>query len=229
MTTAGQGAPDLAVLGDPRALPDDWTGLAVPHLVFDDSDRFLLSSAPFGMGLYVVLSRQRGVSALDLIRILRRRAAGAAVLALAEAWPDSLEPWLDAGADMVLPATLRAAELQAAIHALRRRQQPAAVNGPWRLQQSASALALPDGQQIALSEAERTLLACLAEAPQHRVRRQALVEQLWGGEAEAMDNALRALVYRLRRRIERAWPAGAPLHAVSGVGYEFRAPLRRMP
>ena len=54
MTTAGQDAPDLAVLGDPRALPDGWTGLAVPHLVFDDSDRFLLSSAPFGMGLYVV-------------------------------------------------------------------------------------------------------------------------------------------------------------------------------
>jgi two-component system OmpR family response regulator len=229
MTAAGQGAPDLAVLGDPRMLPAGWAGAAVPHLDFDDSDRFLLSAAPFGMGLYLVLPRQRGVSALDLIRILRRRAAHAAVLALADTWPDSLQPWLDAGADMVLPATLRAAELQAAINALRRRQQPAPASGPWRLQQSASALALPDGQRIALSEAERTLLTCLAEAPQHRAPRQALVELLWGHDAEAMDNALRALVYRLRRRIERAWPAGAPLHAVSGVGYEFRAPLRRMP
>ena len=229
MTTAGQGAPDLAVLGDPRALPAGWAGAAGPHLSFDDSDRFLLSAAPFGMSLYLVLPRQRGVSALDLIRILRRRAAGAAVLALAEAWPDSLAPWLDAGADMVLPASLRAVELQAAVRALRRRLQPLPAHGPWRLQQSASALVLPNGHRITLSEAERTLLACLAEAPQHRAPRRALVEQLWGGEAEAMDNALRALVYRLRRRIERAWPAGAPLHAVSGVGYEFRAPLLRMP
>ena len=229
MTVAAQGAPDLAVLGDPRALPDGWAGAAVAHRVFDDSDQFLLSSAPFGMDLYLVLPRQRGVQALDLIRILRRRAPGAAVLALADAWPGSLEPWLDAGADMVLPATLRIAELQAAINALRRRLRPVAATGPWRLLQSESAFSLPDGQRIPLSEAERTLLACLAEAPRHRAPRQALVEQLWGGEAEAMDNALRALVYRLRRRIERAWPAGAPLHAVSGVGYEFRAPLRRMP
>jgi two-component system OmpR family response regulator len=229
MTAAGQGAPDVAVLGDPRALTDGWAGAGLTHVVFDDSDRFLLSPAPFGMDLYLVLPRQRGVAALDLIRILRRRAPGAAVLALADAWPGSLAPWLDAGADMVLPATLRAAELQAAINALRRRLQPVPANGPWRLLQAASALALPDGQRVPLSEAERTLLACLAEAPHHRAQRQALVEQLWGGDAGAMENALRALVYRLRRRIERAWPAGAPLHAVSGVGYEFRAPLRRMP
>ena len=229
LNAATDEAPGWAVLGDARVLPEGWAALATPHAVFDDSDRFLLSAAPFGMDLYLVLPRQRGVPALDLIRILRRRTPDAAVLALTDAWPSPLEAWLDAGADMVLPLALRAAELQAALNALRRRQRPPAATGPWRLLQSQSALALPDGQRVPLSEAERTLLTSLADAPHHREQRRALVERLWGSETDAMDNALRALVYRLRRRIERVWPAGAPLHAVSGVGYEFRAPLRRLP
>jgi two-component system OmpR family response regulator len=225
---AGPRAAELAVLGDCSALPAGWTRDR-HHAAFDDGDRFLLSSAPFGFDLYLVLPRQSGVPALDLIRILRRRAPGAAVLALADAWPASLAPWLDAGADMVLPASVQAAELQAAIAALLRRLQPAAGGGPWRLLESDSALVLPDGARLALSEAERTLLACLADAPQHRAERAALLERLWGPAAAPMHNALQALVYRLRRRIDRAWPAGAPLHAVSRVGYEFRAPLRRLP
>jgi two-component system OmpR family response regulator len=225
---AGACASDLVVLGDGSVLPTGWAGDR-HHAAFDDGDRFLLSSAPFGFDLYLVLPRQSGVPVLDLIRILRRRAPGAALLALADAWPASLAPWLDAGADMVLPVSVQAPELQAAIAALLRRLQPAPGAGPWRLLESESTLLLPDAGRLALSEGERTLLACLADAPQHRVERGALLERLWGPEPAPMHNALQALVYRLRRRIERAWPAGAPLHAVSRVGYEFRAPLRRLP
>lgn len=65
----------------------------------------------------------------------------------------------------------------------------------------------------------------MAQAQAHRVQRRELLQALWGEQAGDMDNALQAMMYRLRRRIEQAsrWPA--PVHAVARVGYEFRAPL----
>ena len=39
-------------------------------------------------------------------------------------------------------------------------------------------------------------------------------------------NCGNAVVYRLKRRIEKATPAVVPLQAKSRVGYQFRAPLR---
>ena len=43
---------------------------------------------------------------------------------------------------------------------------------------------------------------------------------------EEPDNTLSAIIYRLRRRIERATASPVPLQALSRVGYVFRGPLR---
>jgi DNA-binding response OmpR family regulator len=217
----------LAVLGDVTPLPIGWAGDAPMPESFEDSDRFLLSPAPFGFDLYLVLPWQRGLSALDLVRIVRRRVPHAAVLALTDDWPGAVGPWLDAGADMVLPVTLSAEQLQAALAALRRRRNRQLVGDGWRLLSSPPTLVLPDDLQVGLSEPEFIFLACLADAPGHVAQRQALVECLWGASAGPMENALQALVHQLRRRIERVWPHELPLHPVEGGGYEFRKPLSR--
>lgn len=90
--------------------------------------------------------------------------------------------------------------------------------------ESQAKLETPDGATIPLSDTDLTILRCFV-ANGGKADRQALIERLWGAEAGAMDNALHATVYRLRKRIEQAGQTRAPLHAVSRVGYEFRAPL----
>jgi DNA-binding response OmpR family regulator len=71
------------------------------------------------------------------------------------------------------------------------------------------------------------LLQCFIEAGGEVVERELLRQRLGRtGQGEGGKDGLNAVVFRLRRRIERATPTLVPLQAKSGVGYVFRAPLR---
>lgn len=220
-TTVGAG-PRLAWVG-PRWRSDSALPWAVT--VFEDSDDFLLSAAPFDFEVFVIRSSQHGVGGLDLIRIIRRRTT-AGILALCDRPRDDFASYLDGGADMVLGMDVPLDHLRAGISALARRagQGRKAEYSAWKLLESQATLETPEGAHIPLSETDLTILRCFA-ANGGKAERGELIERLWGAEAAAMDNALHATVYRLRKRIEQAGQARAPLHAVSRVGYEFRAPL----
>lgn len=223
-------AAPLAWIGDSTAPP---RALAATAVRYEDSDDFLLSPQAFEHDFYVVQLVQRGVCGIDLIRLIRRRSTAGIVALCNEAQDDFVEA-LDAGADMVLGHGAPPAHLGAAIAAVRRRaglaaaaaaSAASAAPSPWTLHEAHSQLQAPDGTVIALSDSDLTIMRCFAAAGGAQVARQVLVERLWGEAAGAMDNALHATVYRLRKRIEQAGQALVPVHAVSRVGYEFRAPL----
>lgn len=213
-----------------------WIGLHGPASVaglpvqrFEDSDDFLLSAAPHGWGAYVVEGEQRGVAASDLIRLLRRR-CDAPLLLLSAAPARDFVPGLKAGADMVLPLDVPRTHVAAALAAVQRRAGPygalaTRADVPWRLEAARGVLVAPDGSQVALTEADRVILAACAQAPDRRVSREELARRLWGEVHEGMDNALHATVYRLRKRIESGGRLLSPLQAVPRLGYEFRARL----
>lgn len=225
----------------PRA-PLAWLGPQPPQpglpadqwQVWSDSDQFLLSEGAFGHPFYVVQTQQRGIGGLALVTLLRQRSA-AGILALSRRPQAEWVPALDAGADLLLPLNAPPDHLMAAVRAVQRRCGPQAAPAmrpppptdlPWTLALADHALVTPDGTRIVLSANELVVMRNLAAAPAHRLQRRELLEQLWGEQAGDMDNALQAMMYRLRRRIEHAsrWPA--PVHAVARVGYEFRAPLK---
>ncbi|MDN3919294.1 winged helix-turn-helix domain-containing protein [Roseateles violae] len=223
----------------PRSGPDAmaWIGNGAGHLalgsecaLFEDSDDFLLSPDPFGFGFYLVELAQRGVQGIDLVRLIRKRCP-AGVIALSDGSEDAFVPALEAGADMVLDRAAPAPHLAAAVAAVRRRLQrqpaPAQALQGWRLLDAEAVLQAPDGTRIPLSESDMVIMGCLATAKDRRTDRRTLVESLWGPGASAMDNALHATVYRLRKRIEQAGQPVVPVHAVARIGYEFRAPLSR--
>lgn len=195
---------------------------------FDDSDDFLLASDAFDFHFYVVHLVQRGVRGIDLIRFIRRSST-AGILALSNQAGDDFVAALDAGADMVLSQDAPAEHLSAAINAVQRRQHQAgpAVSAAWTLFEERAVLQAPDGTQIPLSDGDLAIMRCFAAANGGRVDRQVLMEQLWGKRTASMDNALHATLFRLRKRIEQAGQTLVPVHAVSKVGYEFRAPLVR--
>lgn len=200
---------------------------------FEDSDDYLLSPRPFDFSLYVVCLEQQGVSGIDLIRLIRRRSQ-AGVLALGDSVADGVGDGfvaaLDAGADMLLGPTTPATHLQAAIRAVRRRvgsTKQLAPDAPWRLLEAQAILQAPDGTQISLGESDLVVMRCFALAEGGRVARRDLIDSLWGKEKTAMDNALHVTLHRLRKRIEQSGQAMVPVHSVSKMGYEFRAPLVR--
>lgn len=205
-------------------------GLSATMAWFDDSDDFLLSPQAFDYPCYVVCLEQQGVSGLDLIRLIRRRSS-AGILAISNPQDEGFVAALDAGADMVLRQDAPSDHLRAAMHAVARRSgmvAQAASQAPWRLLEEQSVLQAPDGTRIALGESDLVIMRCFAHAEDGRVARRTLIESLWGEGKESMDNALHVTLYRLRKRIEQAGQALAPVHSVSKVGYEFRAPLVRV-
>jgi DNA-binding response OmpR family regulator len=72
-------------------------------------------------------------------------------------------------------------------------------------------------------DADLAVMECLSAAHGEIVTREALRQRL--GRSGEADDGLNAIIYRLRRRIERARPLLVPLQSKSRVGCVFRAPI----
>ena len=97
---------------------------------------------------------------------------------------------------------------------------------PWKVDRRGRQLIAPDGVCVELSEIDIAVLGCLVDAQGAPVTRDTLCERL-GRKADGnAPDGLNAIVYRLRRRIERATSIAVPLQSKSRVGYVFRASLK---
>ncbi len=191
-----------------------------------DSDAFLLGDAPFGQDAYIVATAQIGIGALELVALLRQRTDAPLIVLDAPGLPALIDA-LDRGADMVLPATVAEDAIVAAMHAVLRRGRAPSVPLCWVVSTVEPRLTSPGGGVVDLSETEHAIILGFADASGAALARQALVAQIWGADARAMDNPLHAAIYRLRKRIEAETGELPPIRSVPRVGYAFDAPLRR--
>ena len=99
-------------------------------------------------------------------------------------------------------------------------------SGEWLLDRQAGRLIAPDGVRIDLSDLDLAVMERFVQAEGQAVTRESLCHHLGRPVTEEPDNTLSAIIYRLRRRIERATASPVPLQALSRVGYVFRGPLR---
>ena len=79
---------------------------------------------------------------------------------------------------------------------------------------------------VDLSETDLVLLETFLEAGGEVVSRETLRQRLGREVDDSSADGLNAMIYRLRRRIERATPTIVPLQSKSRVGYVFRASLK---
>jgi two-component system response regulator MprA len=159
----------------------------------------------------------------DVVHALRAHGVGAPVIFLTarDALPDRLAGFA-VGGDDYLSKPFAFAELVARLRALLKR-------GGSDLAVEAAGLRLDPGAHAAsygtalvdLTPTEFRLLARLAAAPSHTVRRKELVRAAWPHGAIVHDNTLDVYIARLRRKL--AVLDGAPAIAtVHGVGYSLR-------
>jgi len=200
-------------------------GVAVD--AFADSNELLAHADPYAYGFYVTDLMLPGVDGTDLIKILRRRTNVGVVVVSGRLAPDTFKEVITAGADMYLVKPVQFEQVELAIAAVVRRAGATdPLQNTWRLDRRIGQLVSPDGSRIDLSDADRTLVECFIEADGQVVARSTLLERLGRVDDPEASASLSATVFRLRRRIEGATTAAAPLATKSGIGYIFRAPLK---
>jgi DNA-binding response OmpR family regulator len=195
-------------------------------VAFEDSNDLLVSDGAYEHDFYVLDLGLPGVDGVELIKLLRKRSQAGVVVVSGRLGPDVFRQVIEAGADMYLVKPVLAEQVALAVRAVQRRAgKPGVQAESWRLNRAASQLVAPDGAQIALSDTDLQVLTCLLEARGETVTRDALRQRLGRVPLAQGDDGLNAIIYRLRRRIERATPLMVPLQSRSRVGYVFKAPL----
>jgi two-component system, OmpR family, response regulator len=180
-------------------------GKGIEVSVFDDSNTLLADAQSHRYDFYLVDLMLPGVDGVELIKVIRRRSDAGLLVVSGRLGPDVFASVMTAGADMYLAKPVQFDQVSLAIQAVQRRAgKDATSNRAWKLDREARELIVPDGARVGLSEADITVLECFLDDG---------------------DDGLNAIIYRLRRRIERATPMLVPLQSRSRVGYLFRAPL----
>jgi two-component system alkaline phosphatase synthesis response regulator PhoP len=158
-----------------------------------------------------------------------RRAVGdeTAVLFLsARGEPEDRIRGLRVGGDDYLPKPFHLQEFLLRVDGLLRRMARAAppellVFAGHRIDLRAWTATLADGRQEALGEKEVGMLRLLASRSNQVVRRDDILDEVWGDDVFPSTRTIDNVVLRLRRRFEPNPAEPVHFHTVWGVGYRF--------
>ncbi len=170
----------------------------------------------------VVRGALRSWSVAELCNAIRR-ASSVPLLAISDEAEEVRLAVFDAGADECVTSSCSDAELLTRIAALLRRSvrvvtQRLLERGALRLDSGAQR-AMFDGQPLALTGYEFSLLRVLAEDAGRAVSRETLMERAKGSVDESFERSIDVHVCRLRAKLSRVDGGARVLKTVRGVGY----------
>jgi DNA-binding response OmpR family regulator len=172
-----------------------------------------------------------GQSGLEVCVALRARFDPSPGVLMLTARGDEADVLLgfDSGADDYVLKPCRPREVVARVRALLRRTEPHSerpgtlVRGPLRIIEAQHTVVV-HGHPLRLTPTEFTLLATVAQHPGRMFSRAELLETVWATKHAGYARNVDCHVARLRRKLESAGLAPAPLETVHGFGYRFNEP-----
>ena len=201
-------------------------GYAVDYLLDGEQGQRRLEMHHMDYDLVITDLMMPKKNGLELCKNIRALSISLPILVLTA--KDNLEDkvcLLDAGADDYLVKPFHFNEILARIRALTRR--PVTML-PTELKVSNIALnpvtriVTRSGKEIALTLKEFRLLEYFMRRPNHVVRREDIIENIWDFNFDSMSNIVDVYINRLRSKIGKSGH-GISLETVRGVGYKLKA------
>ncbi|NDY94774.1 response regulator transcription factor [Wenzhouxiangella limi] len=164
-----------------------------------------------------------GMNGLDVLRALRAKSELPVIMLTARGDDTDRIVGLELGADDYLPKPFNPRELGARLRALTRRVRDSG-DAPWvelhglRLN-SAERRVSVDGEPLALTGAEFSLLEALMKRPGEVLGKDELARHALGRELHAMDRSIDTHVSRLRAKLPASVRERIRIQAVRGRGY----------
>ncbi len=187
----------------------------------------LLLAGNGGYEVAIVDRMLPGIDGLSLVKTLRGKGVGTAVLFLTNLGGiDDRVEGLEAGGDDYLAKPFALPELLARVNALGRRP---AMNAATSLRVGDLEIDLikrsvaRGGRPIELQPREFKLLECLMRNAGKVVTRTMLLEKVWDFHFDPKTNIVETHMSRLRGKVDRGF-ASELIHTVRGAGYSIRAP-----
>lgn len=197
-----------------------------------DLDTLLAEQA---VDLVLLDRRLPGEDGLMLAHALRERASVPIILLTGQAEEADRVMGLELGADDYVTKPFSPRELLARVRAVLRRYQVQATLperdstrrafrfAGWELNLRTRRLRAPDGQDVALSNGEFSLLTALCGAPRRVLSRDQLLSLSRLHEAEVYDRSIDVQILRLRRKLEADPAQPALVVTQRGAGYLLAA------
>jgi DNA-binding response OmpR family regulator len=166
-----------------------------------------------------------GLSGESVCRTLRAESMMPIVMLTARSTTSDRIEGLELGADDYITKPFSPREVVARVRTVLRRSQPPTTNNG-RLAAGGLELDLDrrtvrvDGRQVELTRIENAILAALMRARGRVLSREALIEQAFGHDYDALDRTIDAHIMKLRKKIEP--DRGNPIHVLTVFGSGYR-------
>ena len=192
---------------------------------FESAEYLMQGALPESVDLFMIDLNLPGEDGLVLAKRLRESMPAVGIIMLtARSYPDDVTRGYQSGADIYLNKPASAAQLRAALGAMRRRLSSATVADTTPRLERRKLCGLQG--EVMLTTTEALLIGALARAAGRQLKSEQLIQSIGKDLDSYQKHSLEAAMTRLRKKVQDACADDLMLQSVRGEGYRLSASVQ---